>query len=317
MADLALGDAVPAERLSGAQTPGGTGAIRQILELIRRASPGATAWHSDPTWPNHPAMLDYPQIPTRTYRYFDAETRGVDFAGMMADLAQMKSGDILLLHGCCHNPTGANLDLAQWREVTGFVLASGVVPMVDLAYQGFGDGLAEDVAGLRHMAAAVPEMLMAASCSKNFGLYRDRVGAAFAISKDKAAADITRMNLASLSRLNFSFPPDHGAKVVSIILNDPELRADWQAELEDMRLRMLVLRQELADALRRETNSDRFDFIAAHRGMFSRLGASPDQVAALRDAHGIYMIGDSRINVAGLPTDKIERIAKAIVATAA
>jgi aspartate aminotransferase len=317
MADLALGDAVPAERLSGAQTPGGTGAIRQILELIRRASPGATVWHSDPTWPNHPAMLDYLQIPTRTYRYFDAETRGVDFAGMMADLAQMKSGDILLLHGCCHNPTGANLDLAQWREVTGFVLASGVVPMVDLAYQGFGDGLAEDVAGLRHMAAAVPEMLMAASCSKNFGLYRDRVGAAFAISKDKAAADITRMNLASLSRLNFSFPPDHGAKVVSIILNDPELRADWQAELEDMRLRMLVLRQELADALRRETNSDRFDFIAAHRGMFSRLGASPDQVAALRDAHGIYMIGDSRINVAGLPTDKIERIAKAIVATAA
>jgi aspartate aminotransferase len=315
MADLALGDSVPAERLAGAQTPGGTGAIRQLLELIRRASPQATVWHSDPTWPNHPAMLAHLGIPARTYRYFDAATRGVDFAGMMADLAAVKAGDVVLLHGCCHNPTGADLDLDQWREVTAFAQASGAVPMIDLAYQGFGDGLEADVAGVRHMAAAVPEMLLAASCSKNFGLYRDRVGAAFAISKDKAAADVTRSNLASLSRLNFSFPPDHGAKVVAIILGDPELRADWQAELEAMRQRMLTLRQGLADTLRRETNSDRFDFVAEHRGMFSRLGAGPEQVATLRNDHGIYMIGDSRINVAGLPADKLERIAKAIVAT--
>jgi aromatic-amino-acid transaminase len=316
MGELALGPSVPVERLAGAQTPGGTGAIRQIFELIRRANPGASVWHSEPTWPNHPAMLAHLGIPARTYRHFDPATRGVDFAGMMADLAALQPGDVLLLHGCCHNPTGADLDLDQWREVTDFVVKSGAIPMVDLAYQGFGEGLAADVAGVRHMAAAVPELLLAASCSKNFGLYRDRVGAAFAIARDKASADTTRANLASLNRLNFSFPPDHGAKVVSIILNDPALRSDWEAELEEMRQRMMTLRQGLADALRRETNSDRFDFITAHRGMFSRLGAGPDEVNALRDRHGVYMIGDSRINVAGLPADKLEQIAKAIVAVA-
>ena len=315
MGELALGDAVPADRLAGAQTPGGTGAIRQLFELIRRANPGATVWHSDPTWPNHPAILAYLGMPARTYRYFDAATRGVDFAGMMADLVGLKAGDVLLLHGCCHNPTGANLDLDQWREVTDAVIAAGAVPMIDLAYQGFGDGLDADVAGLRHMAGEVPEMMLAASCSKNFGLYRDRVGAAFVLAADKGTAETSRSNLASLNRLNYSFPPDHGAKVVSMILADPELRADWMAELEAMRRGMLELRQGLADALRRETNSDRFDFVAAHRGMFSRLGAGPEQVAALRKDYGIYMVGDSRINIAGLPADGLEPLAKAIAAT--
>jgi aromatic-amino-acid transaminase len=315
MAELALGEAVPAERLAGAQTPGGTGAIRQLFELIRRANPGATVWHSDPTWPNHPAILGHLGMPARTYRYFDDATRGIDFAGMMADLTALKPGDVLLLHGCCHNPTGANLTLDQWREVTAFVRSSGAVPMVDLAYQGFGDGLEEDVAGLRHMAAAVPELMLAASCSKNFGLYRDRVGAAFVLAADKATAATARSNLASLNRLTYSFPPDHGAKVVSIILSDPELKADWAAELEDMRTGMLELRKGLAEALRRETNSDRFDFVAEHRGMFSRLGAGPEQVAALRKDHGIYVVGDGRINVAGLPKHGLEQLAKAIAAT--
>ena len=232
MADLALGPAVPAERLAGAQTPGGTGAIHQLFELIHRASPSATVWMSDPTWPNHPAILAHLGIPSRTYRYFDAETRGVDFQGMMADLTGLKAGDVLLLHGCCHNPTGASLSLDQWKELTDFVNARGAVPMVDLAYQGFGDGLEDDVAGLRHMAAAVPELMLAASCSKNFGVYRDRVGAAFTLSKDKATADLARVNLASLNRLNYSFPPDHGARVVGTILADPALRADWTDELE-------------------------------------------------------------------------------------
>jgi aromatic-amino-acid transaminase len=317
MAELALGPAVPRERLAGAQTPGGTGAIRQLFELIRRASPSATVWFSDPTWPNHPAILGAIGIPTRTYRYFDDATRGVDFAGMMADLAGMKAGDVLLLHGCCHNPTGANLDLDEWRELAGFVGASGAVPMVDLAYQGFGDGLAQDVEGLRHLAANVPEMLLAVSCSKNFGLYRDRVGAAFVLAADKATADLARSNLASLNRLSYSFPPDHGAKVVATILGDPELKADWMAELEEMRLRMLDLRRGLAEALRRETNSDRYDFVAAHRGMFSRLGIPPEQVAALRKDHGIYVVGDSRINVAGLPAGGLDGLARAIVATEA
>lgn len=315
MAELALGDAVPRERLSGAQTPGGTGAIRQLCELVNRASPSATIWHSDPTWPNHPAILAHLGIPARTYRYFDAETKGVDFGAMMADLAEMKAGDVLLLHGCCHNPTGANLTLDEWREVTAFVLNAGVVPFVDLAYQGFGDGLAQDVAGLRHMAGSVPEMMLATSCSKNFGLYRDRVGAAFVLSADEATAGIARQNLASLNRLNFSFPPDHGAKVVSIILGDPALKADWMAELEDMRKEMLELRTRLAEALRRETNSDRYDFVGRHRGMFSRLGLGSGQVKAAREDFGIYMVGDSRINIAGLPRDGLDQFARAIAAT--
>ena len=317
MADLALGTSVPRDRLSGAQTPGGTGAIRQLLELVRRAGPDATVWHSDPTWPNHPAILNYLGIPARTYRYFDEKTLGVDFAGMMADLVAMKPGDVLLLHGCCHNPTGANLDRDQWEELTGFVTASGVVPMIDLAYQGFGEGLEEDVEGLRLMASEVPEMLLAVSCSKNFGLYRDRVGAAFALSATPELAKVTTGNMGSLNRLNFSFPPDHGAKVVSIILGDEALKADWKAELEEMRRGMLELRQGLADALRRETNSDRFDFVVRHRGMFSRLGASPEQVAALRKDHGIYMVGDSRVNIAGLPADGLDKLARALVAVGA
>jgi aromatic-amino-acid transaminase len=314
LGELALGNAVPADRLAGAQTPGGTGAIRQLCELIKRSSPTATVWHSDPTWPNHPAILGYLGVPTRTYRYFDEATGGVDFAGMMADLVAMKPGDVLLLHGCCHNPTGANLTLDQWREVTDFVTKAGVVPFVDLAYQGFGDGLDADAAGVRHMAAAVPEMLLAVSCSKNFGLYRDRVGAAFALSETPERAAITRANLASLNRLNFSFPPDHGAKVVAIILGDPALKADWQAELEAMRTGMLDLRQGLADALRRATNSDRFDFVAVHRGMFSRLGLTPEQVMKLRDDFGIYAVGDSRINIAGLPAKGLDGLAAAIAA---
>jgi aromatic-amino-acid transaminase len=314
---LALGDTVAPERIAGAQTPGGTGALRQLCELIRRASPGATVWLSDPTWPNHPAMLDYLGIARRSYRYFDEATRGVAFDAMLADLAGMRKGDVLLLHGCCHNPTGANLDLDQWRAVTELVLVKGAVPLVDLAYQGFGDGLDEDAAGVRLMAGRVPELMLAVSCSKNFGLYRDRVGAAFVVAPDKGTADVARMNLGSLNRLNFSFPPDHGAKVVAMILADPALRADWMAELEGMRLRMLDLRQGLADALRRATNSDRFDFVARHRGMFSRLGASPEQVAALRRDFGIYAVGDSRINVAGLPAEGLEKIARALVAVGA
>ncbi len=314
MAEMILGPDRPRDRLAGAQTPGGTGAIRQIFELIARANPGATVWISEPTWPNHPAILKHLGIPTRTYRYFDAATRGVDEAGMMEDLQGLQPGDVLLLHGCCHNPTGANLTLDQWAALAGLVTERGVTPMVDIAYQGFGDGLEADAAGLRAMAAAVPELLIAASCSKNFGLYRDRVGAAFALSRTPQEAAVTKANLASLNRLNYSFPPDHGAKVVEIILGDPGLRADWTAELEAMRRSMLGLRTGLAEALRRATNSDRFDFISRHRGMFSLVGATPEQVKRLRDEHGVYMVGDSRINIAGLPANGLDRLAAAIAA---
>ena len=314
MGELVFGDSVPAERRAGAQTPGGTGAIRQLFELVRRANPDATVWHSDPTWPNHPAILGYLGIRARTYRYFDDATRGVDFAGMTADIAGAAAGDVVLLHGCCHNPTGANLTLEEWKAVTALLLERGAVPMIDIAYQGFGDGLEADAGGLRHLAGAVPELMLAASCSKNFGLYRDRVGAAYVVAADAAAAEIARANLASLNRLNYSFPPDHGAKVVAMILADPALRDDWTAELEAMRKGMLALRRDLAEALRRATNSDRFDFVAEHRGMFSRLGATPEQVLALRREHGVYLVGDSRLNVAGLPADGLDRLARAIAA---
>ncbi len=312
MRELVLGDAVPEARVVGAQAPGGTGAIRQLLELVRLAHPQATVWYSDPTWPNHPAMVRHVGLAARTYRYFDDATRGVDFDGMMADLAGVSADDVVILHGCCHNPTGANLDAEQWVAVTDLLLEKGATPFIDFAYQGFGDGLDEDAAAVRAMAARVPQMLLAASCSKNFGLYRDRVGVALMLVEDQATYDLTKGAISSLNRLNFSFPPDHGAKVVEIILNDPDLRADWQAELEEMRLRMLDLRQGMAEALRRETNSDQFDFVADHRGMFSRLGLPSDVVVKLREEAGVYMVGDSRINVAGLPGDGLDDLAKAI-----
>jgi aspartate aminotransferase len=314
MSELILAGAVPPERVGGAQTPGGTGAVRQLCELIRRATPEVTVWYSDPTWPNHPQILAHVGLTAKTYRYYDPATGLVSFEAMCDDLKAAKEGDVVILHGCCHNPTGANLSLDQWQALTAQFDRQGVVPLIDLAYQGFGDGLEEDVAGLRHLVAKLPEGMIAASCSKNFGLYRDRVGAAIVIGKDAEAATVAEANLGALNRLNFSFPPDHGAKVVSIILHDPELRSDWMAELEDMRLNMLTLRQGLADALRREANSDRFDYIAAHRGMFTQLGGTVEKVKALREEHGVYMVGVGRINIAGLPADGLDKLSKSIVA---
>ena len=300
-----------ADRAASVATPGGTGAIRQALELIKLASPAATVWLSNPTWPNHPSIIKYLGMKMAEYRYFDAETRGIDFAGLMEDLARVQQGDAVLLHGCCHNPTGANLTADQWAEVTDLLLARGAIPFVDLAYQGFGDGLEEDAAATRMIAAKVPEVLIAASCSKNFGIYRERTGILIALG-DAARKPITQGNLNFLNRQNYSFPPDHGARLVTMILEDDALRADWKAELEEVRLNMLTLRQSLADELRRATNSDRFDFIATHRGMFSRLGLSEAQVNTLREQHGIYMVGDSRINIAGLNAGTVPILAAAI-----
>lgn len=314
MADLVLGDSVAADRLAFAHAPGGTGAIRQILELIKVASPDATVWMSNPTWPNHPAMVKGVGIPMETYSYLNMETRTVDFDGMMADLDRVKAGDIVILHGCCHNPTGANLNEVQWGEVADLLNAKGAVPFIDIAYQGFGDGLEEDAFGVRLLAQKCPEMLISASCSKNFGIYRERCGLVITVSKDAENTALAQGMLSSLNRLNFSFPPDHGARLVTMVLTDPELRADWEAELEEVRTGMLGLRKQLADALRAETGSDRYGFIAEHRGMFSRLGLSEEQVTQLREEHAIYMIGDSRFNVAGLNADVIPILAKAIVA---
>ncbi|TFL19933.1 amino acid aminotransferase [Jannaschia formosa] len=311
---LILGPGAPRDRLAAVATPGGTGAIRQGLELIRMAAPEARVWLSDPTWPNHPAIAAYLGIETKTYRYFDSETGGVDFDGLMADLAQAAPGDAVVLHGCCHNPTGANLTPDQWRDVADLLARTGAVPFIDIAYQGFGDGLEADAQGTRIVAEAVPEALVAASCSKNFGIYRERTGLLMALAPSAEALGVTQGAMATLNRVNFSFPPDHGARVVTEILADDGLRTDWEAELEEVRLGMLALREQLAHALRDRLGSDRFGFLAAHRGMFSRLGATPEQVEAMRRDHGIYMVGDSRMNIAGLNRATVPVLADAIVA---
>ena len=314
LSGLILGDVVEAGRISAIATPGGTGAIRQALELIRLARPDATVWLSNPTWPNHPSIIRFLGMKMAEYRYFDEATRGVDFGAMMADLEGVQAGDVVLLHGCCHNPTGANLTLDQWGAVADLLERKAAIPFIDIAYQGFGDGLEADAAGTRLIAQRLPEVLIAASCSKNFGIYRERAGLLMAIAPKAEMRAVVQGNLAFLNRQNYSFPPDHGARLVTMILTDADLRADWQAELEEVRLSMLGLRRHLADELRKLTNSDRFDFIAHHRGMFSRLGASEAQVETMRRDHGIYMVGDSRLNIAGLNAETVPVLARAIMA---
>ena len=312
MRALVLGDSVPASRVATIQTPGGTGAIRQLYEAIKKINDEATLWLSDPTWPSHLGIARHMGLKMRSYSYFDSASSTVDFDAMMDDLAGVQPQDVVMLHGCCHNPTGANLDAAQWDTITDLILEKGAIPFVDIAYQGFGDGLDADAAGLRAMAARVPEMLIAASCSKNFGLYRDRVGCAMVICESADQHEVVSRNLAVLNRLNYSFAPDHGAALVAIILGDKDLRAEWETELGEMRDTMLTIRQSLADELRRQCNTDRFDFIASHRGMFSRLGLDKDSVEALRESHAMYVIGDSRINIAGLSGGRHEPFAAAV-----
>ncbi|MCP4208781.1 MAG: aspartate/tyrosine/aromatic aminotransferase [Shimia sp.] len=313
MIDMLLAGAVERDRLAAVATPGGTGAIRQAFELIKMANPKARVFVSDPTWPNHISILGYLGIEMVKYRYFDDETRAVNFDGMMEDLADVTSDDVVLLHGCCHNPTGANLTLPQWQNVIDLINEKGCTPMIDIAYQGFGDGLEDDAAATRLVAKSVPELLIAASCSKNFGIYRERTGLLIAMSEKAENTAVTQGNLNHLNRQNFSFPPDHGARVVTTILTDPELKADWMAELEETRLGMLALREQLAAELKRLCNSDRFGFLAQHRGMFSRLGTTPDLVEKIRVDNAIYMVGDSRMNIAGLNAQTVPVLAKAIV----
>ncbi len=314
MVNLVLADSVTRDQVAAAATPGGTGAVRQAFELIQIANPKARVFVSNPTWPNHVSILNYLGLETVEYAYFDGATGGVNFEGMIADLkANLVAGDVVLLHGCCHNPTGANLNLAQWKEVVAVLNEKGALPMIDIAYQGFGDGLDEDAAATRYVAANVPELLIAASCSKNFGIYRERTGLLMAVAADSARSKINQGMLAFLNRQNFSFPPDHGARIVTTILSDDALRADWMTELEDVRLSMLELRKQLAAELQRLSGSDRFGFLAQHRGMFSRLGTTPELVQKMRDDSGIYMVGDSRMNIAGLNTQTVPILAKAII----
>ena len=313
MIAMVLGDAVPRANVAAVATPGGTGAVRQGFDMVKMANPDAKVFVSDPTWPNHLSILKHMGMTMVPYRYFDDESRGVDFNGMMEDLAKAGPGDIVLVHGCCHNPTGANLNITEWKALVDLLIKTGATPMVDIAYQGFGDGLEEDAAATRLIASSVPETIIAASCSKNFGIYRERTGLLMAVAADPSAHKLNQGTLAYLNRQNYSFPPDHGARLVTMVLTDDALRTEWAAELEEMRNGMLGLREQLAAELQRLSGSDRFGFIAQHRGMFSRLGATPEQVERLREEHAIYLVGDSRLNIAGLTKESIPILAKAMI----
>jgi aspartate/tyrosine/aromatic aminotransferase len=312
MRDLILGPAVPEARVAGCATVGGTGAVRQVIEMTRWLTPEATVWISDPTWPNHPAIIEHLSQKSATYRYYDRETGGIDRDGMLADLAQAKAGDVILLHACCHNPTGADLLPDDWREIAAICQRTGAIPFVDMAYLGFAESLEADAAGTRHLAANLPEVFIAASCSKNFGLYRERAGVVLVVTGEGAPRQAAFGTLSNFNRQNYTFPPDHGARVVETILNDPTLRDAWRDELRSMRETMLSNRAALTEALRAETGSDRFGFFASHRGMFSLIGANPAQVETLRETHGIYVVGDGRMNVAGLTPGTIPRVARAL-----
>ena len=281
-------------QLVGVQTPGGSGALRLGGELIAAARPGAKIWLGTPTWPNHRPVFVAAGLTVAEYRYFDPATQSLCFDEMVAALSQAASGDVVLLHGCCHNPTGADLDEEQWQQVAGLVASRGLVPFIDFAYQGLGSGLEADARGVRRVLAAVEEALVAYSCDKNFGLYRDRTGALFALARDGGAAGVVRDNLIALARVNWSMPPDHGAAAVRCILESEELTRTWRAELDGMCRRIHAVRRALAAADRR------LAFLSGQHGMFAQLQVAPSAVAALRRDHAIYMAGSGRINLAGL-----------------
>ena len=289
----------------GIQTPGGTGALRLGAELIAAARPGARIFMGAPTWPNHPQIFDLTRLRTITYPYFNPHTQAVRFDEMMEALRNAEPGDALLLQACCHNPTGADLSISQWRLIADLVARRDLTPLIDLAYQGLGAGLEQDAAGMRVVLDAAPDALLAYSCDKNFGLYRERVGALFALSKSPSRLDLAATNIKALARANWSMPPDHGAAVVRVILECHELTKTWNAELESMRRRILDVRQALA------TSAPRLKGLIHQHGLFAQLPLSPAQVARLRDQFGVYMAGSGRINLAGLTPETVPLFAQA------
>lgn len=307
LAAIIFGAHRASDRLTGVQTPGGTGALRLGAELLARANLAARVWIGTPTWPNHGPIFSEAGLEVLSHRFFDPVAGAIDFARMVDDLAGARAGDILLLHGCCHNPTGTSFTPDQWRSLADLCATRGLTPFIDLAYQGLGDGLTDDAAATRTIFDALPTALVAYSCDKNFGLYRDRVGALWVQSAGAATAGLVRSNMLTLARSLWSMPPDHGAALVRIILESEALRTEWVAELGTMRARINGLRQTLADA------DPRLSAIAEQRGMFAMLPLSPTAIAALREDHGIYMAPNGRINIAGLRTDTIPAFAAALL----
>ncbi len=313
---LVLGEDSPAlrdDRVSSIQTPGGCGALRIGAEVIRAAAPAARVWVSDPTWPVHFPLLGSVGLQFKTYRYYESAGHAVDFEGMVADLAGAAAGDVVLLHGCCHNPCGADLAPAQWATLADLAARQGFTPLVDLAYQGLGDGLDADAAGLRLLVERLPEVIIAASCSKNMGLYRERTGAAIFVghSPDNAQAVLSQALVAA--RRIYSMPPAHGALLAGRVLEDVRLAQAWRGELATMCGRINGLRGELRRRLEAATGRD-FGFIEREKGMFSFLGLTPEQTLRLRSEHSVYMLDSSRINVAGLNAANIDCVVAAVAA---
>ena len=303
------------KRVAVAQTPGGSGALRVLAEFINVAKPGATVWVGNPTWANHIPIMQSAGLKIKQFPYYDRASKVVDFDGMLATLtADTQAGDVVLLHGCCHNPSGADLTLEQWQTTAEVVKAKGLLPFVDIAYQGLGEGMDEDAAGLRLMANMVPEMVIASSCSKNFGLYRERTGAAMIISSTPEHAILTQSQMNGVIRANYSMPPSHGALAAETILADPKLKQMWRDELKTMRKRIKDLRSQLVDAIKAEGIEQDFSFIERQKGMFSFLDISPEQVEKLVNEHSVYLVSSSRINLAGLNQANIVYVAKAIAA---
>jgi len=313
--ELALGPlaAQLRERTATLQTVGGCGALRIGAELIHAAAPDGVIHVSEPTWANHEPLVGSSGVALRRYPYYDAATRGIAFDRMLAQLDRLPAGDVVLLHGCCHNPTGVDLDAAQWAAVADVLERRGLVPYVDLAYQGFGDDPETDVAGLRLLAARLPTLLLAISCSKNFGLYRERAGALAVIAENAATARAIATHQARTARRMYSMPPDHGAAVAARVLGDAELRRAWLDELAGMVDRMKALRGLLASRLAARRPDLDFGWLERQRGMFSLLGLGADAVARLRDAGHLYMPPDGRINVAGVSDANVDQIADRIV----
>lgn len=297
-------------------TPGGTGALRQCFEALKYLRAGLTVWLPEPTWPNHASILHYLGLQVQTYRFRDEATGGLDHAGMMADLAQVAEGDAVVIHGCCHNPTGIEPSTQVWRDIALTLAKAKALPVIDMAYLGFGNGIEADLTGLRLIAAECPELLVGFSASKSFGLYRDRVGAVLAQCAGPETQTQMQGLLTWLNRQNYAFPPDHGARVVQVILDDPDLRAMWETELTTMRAEINANRQGFADALRAHQMATLADQIAAQRGMFSLLGLSVEQVRRLRENSAIYLVEDSRANLAAITPISSRIVAQAISALA-
>ena len=315
IAGLVLGRKHPAltgGRVRALQAPGGCGALRLGAELLTVGGTRPTVHVSDPTWSNHVPLLGGAGLKLERYPYFEARTGTVKFDAMLERLASLPAGDVVLLHGCCHNPTGADLSLDQWRKIADVLLQRHLVPYVDIAYQGLGEGLEADAEGARLIAATVPEALIAVSCSKNFGLYRERVGALMVLTESSAQTSAAASHLSKIARGIWSMPPDHGAAVVARILSDAKLSDDWRNEVDAMRDRMLSLRRALSAALAKTCGAEMASVIETQRGMFSTIPVTPEAVDVLREQHHIYMTRDGRMNIAGVSMEHIDYLAKAI-----